>query len=188
MKIDIKIILLLICAIVILFLLPLNFNRETASSTTATTTSLRIDTLKAHDTLYFPLPYKVVEHNTDTLYIDTSKVIRDYFTDKYYLFDYQDTTLHASADIKVFQNAVEVAKFEYEVYRPTIHTSTVITERKIQRFSFSLGAGVNYNITDRKAGIELLTSVGLKRHNLLLGYDFINQTPRLGWQYQLVGK
>ena len=187
MKIDIKLFLLFISVIVILALLHINCNRNTKAGI-KTTTTVSIDTLQLHDTIYFPKPYKVVELRIDTLYIDTNTTIRDYFTDKYYLLHYQDTTLKTTADVKISKNAVELAKFDYEVYRPTIHTTTVITEKIMQRFSLSLGGGFNYSITGKRAGIELFTGIGIKRHSLHLGYDFINQTPRIGWEYQIIRK
>ncbi len=187
MKIDVKLLLLFTCIPVILFLLHRSCNREIATTVEATTT-IRVDTLKVRDTVYFPKPYRVIELRIDTLYIDTPAVIRDYFTDKYYLLSYQDTLLQASAEVKISQNTVEMAKFDYEVYRPTIHTTTVITEKKMQCFSFSLGGGISYNITGKRAGIELLSGIGIQRHSIQIGYDFINQTPRMGWQYQVFRK
>jgi hypothetical protein len=120
------------------------------------------------------------------LYIDTTKVIRDYFTEKYYKISYSDTLLKATADILVAENSIELVKLDYQVFRPTIHTFTTIKEKTERRFSFSLGVGANYNIINNKAGVELLTTIWIKRHSLHLGYDFINQTPRLGWQYQII--
>ena len=187
MKIDIKLLLLVISAIIILSLLQHTCNRNTETAIT-TTTTVRIDTLKCSDTVYFPKPYSVTVLCTDTLYIDTSAVIRDYFTDKHYLLQYQDTVLKANSDIKISKNAVELVKFDYEVYRPTIHTTTVITEKSVQRFAFSLGGGVNYSIIDKRAGIEILAGIDIKRNSLHFGYDFINQTPHIGWKYQIIKK
>jgi len=184
MKIDIKVFLLFIAGIVILALLHHNCNRNKTVTKITTVTTVSVDTLQFRDTLYFPKPYKIVRHRIDTLYIDTNATIRNYFTDKYYLLHYQDTALKATADIKVSKNAVELAKLDYEVYRPTIHTTTTITEKSMQRFSLSLGGGINYNILNNRVGVEFLAGVGIKRHSLHFGYDFINQTPRIGWQYQ----
>ena len=187
MKIDIRLFLLFICVIVIILLLHRSCHKETTTTVNNITVS-RIDTLKVSDTVYFPKPYKTVELRIDTLYIDTATTIRDYYTDKYYLFAYQDSVLQANADVKISKNAIELAKFEYEIYRPTLHTTTVISEKSMQRFSLSLGVGINYNFFGKRAGIEVLTSFWIKRNEILFGYDFINQTPHLGWQYQIIRK
>jgi hypothetical protein len=168
-----------------MWLLRRGRNNDIVTTTTQTTTTVHIDTLRVRDTVYFPLPYRVVERCIDTLYIDTSRVIRNYFTEKHYHISYQDTLLQATADIKVAENSIELARFDYEVYRPTIHTTTIITEKSIQRFFLSMGCGVNYCITQNRAGFELLAAVGFKRQSIHFGYDFINQTPRIGWQYRI---
>jgi hypothetical protein len=188
MNTNSKLFLLLIAVVFLLYLLrrcPGNDKGVTTRTTTQTTTTIHIDTLIFHDTVYFPTPYKVVELRIDTLYIDTSRTIREYFTDKYYLFTWQDSVLKATGDIKVSKNAIELAMFDYEVYRPTIHTTTIITEKSVRRFFFSAGVGINYSITQHRAGVELLAAIGIKRQNIHIGYDFINQTPRIGWQYQI---
>ena len=184
---NVNLFLLLLVAIVLLYLLRRcsDNDREATTQTTTQTTTILIDTLTVRDTVYFPQPYKVVELRTDTLYIDTARTIREFFTDKYYLFTWQDSLLRATGDIKVSKNSVELAQFEYEIYRPTIHTTTIITKKNIKRFFFSVGGGVSYCITQKRAGVELLAAFGIKRQSIHVGYDFINQTPRLGWQYQI---
>jgi hypothetical protein len=185
MSLNTRFFLLLIAVIFLMWLLRRGRNNDIVTTTTKTTTTVHIDTLRVRDTVYFPLPYRVVERCIDTLYIDTSRVIREYFTEKHYHISYQDTLLQATADIKVAENSIELARFDYEVYRPTIHTTTIITEKSIQRFFFAMGGGFNYNILNNKAGIEFLATIGMKRQNIYIGYDFINQTPRMGWQYRI---
>jgi hypothetical protein len=184
MNTNSKLFLLLIAVVILLCWLRCGHKNDTVT-TTQTTTTVRIDTLILYNTVYFPQPYKVVELKIDTLYIDTSKVIRDYYTEKYYHISYHDTLLKALADIKVSENSIELAKFDYEVYRPTIHTTTIITEKSVQRFFLSMGCGVNYCIIQNRAGVELLAAIGIKRQSIHIGYDFINQTPRVGWQYRI---
>jgi len=187
MKLSINLLLniVLFCVIIILVIIVLNTcNRETTSITERTVTTVRIDTLIIQKTDSFPVPYKVVELSTDTmLYIDTGRVIQDYFTEKSYFFIYEDSAIHATGDIKVLKNAIELAKFDYEVFRPTIYTTTTITEKTVSRYSFALGGGVNYNWKDNRAGLELNAGMRIKRQTILVGHDFINQTTRVGWLY-----
>jgi len=188
MNINLKLSLCLVAAVFLMYLLHRCHSSDKGApirTTTQTTTTIHIDTLIFRDTVYFPKPYKVVELRIDTLYIDTAKTIRDYYTDKYYLFTWQDSLLKATGDVKVSKNAIELAQFEYELYRPTIHTTTIITEKSIQRFRFSVGGGFNYSFTQQRAGVELLATVGIKRQSIPIGYDFINQTLRIGWQYHI---
>ena len=185
MKVDIRLFLLFISGVVIVALLQRNCKRDSVT-TTKTTTTVHIDTLRFSDTVYVPQPYKVVELLIDTLFIDTTKVIRDYFTEKYYQLSHKDSLIHATAEIKIVENSIKLARLDYEIYRPTINITTMITERKGNRFFLSVGGGINYHITGNKAGIEFLSSVGIRRHSIHIGYDFINQTPRLGWQYRIL--
>jgi len=150
-----------------------------------TTTTVRIDTLRHSDTTYLPKPYKVVELQIDTAHVDTAKIIRDYFTDKYYQLSYSDSLVQAQADIQVGENSLKLTAFNYEVYRPTIQITTTITEKKANRFFLALGGGISYGIREKRAGVEFLATVGVKRQCISIGYDFINQTPRLGWQYRI---
>lgn len=185
MKLSINLLLniVLFCVIIIFVIIVLNTCNREINITERTVTTVRIDTLIMQKTDSFPVPYKVVELSTDTMYIDTSKVIKDYFTEKSYLFTYADSAIHATGDIKVLKNAIELAKFDYEVFRPTIHTTTTITEKTVSRYAFALGGGVNYNWKDNRAGLELNAGMRIKRQTILVGHDFINQTTRVGWLY-----
>jgi hypothetical protein len=184
MKVDIRLFLLFVALIIIVALLQRNCKRDSVI-TSKTTTTVHIDTLRVRDTVFYPKPYKVIELRIDTLLVDTSKIIRDYFTQKYYQLTHRDSLLRATAEIQVAENSIRFASLDYEIYRPTIHVTTMTTERKQDRFFLSLGGGINYCITKKSFGIEFLAAVGIKRHIIHLGYDFINQTPRLGWQYRI---
>jgi hypothetical protein len=184
MKLDLKFFLLFISILVTVFLLYRNCKSDTIT-TVQTTTTVRIDTLKLHDTVYYPKPYKVIELQIDTLHVDTTQIIRDYFSEKYYQLSFNDSLLKATADIKVGENTLKLAAFNYEVYRPTIQITTMIMEKKMSRLFLSIGGGANYCILGKKAGVEFLATIGVKRQCISIGYDFINQTPRLGWQYRI---
>ena len=62
-------------------------------------------------------------------------------------------------------------------------TKTVYREPK---FALTVGGGFAYCIAQRKPGFELLLGVNVRRSQFQAGYDFVNMTPRIGWQYQII--
>ena len=69
-----------------------------------------------------------------------------------------------------------------------LHKHTTITETvfKEQKFALTLGGGITYSIPDRKPGFELTIGVNIRRSQFQAGYDFVNKSPRIGWQYQII--
>lgn len=141
------------------------------------------DTIRGTDSVFFPVPYRVIETMTDTIYIDTAKVVSDYFAEKSYSLTFEDTALTAKADITVKRNSIELAKFDYEMLRHS--TITTIEKTKEHRFLLALGGGLSYSIPNRKVGVELQAAAGIKRHTITAGFDLVNLTPRIGWQYTI---
>lgn len=139
------------------------------------------DTIRGTDSVLFPVPYRIIETITDTIYIDTAKVINDYFAEKSYELTFKDTALTARADITVKRNAVELAKFDYELLQH--NTITTIERMKEHTFHLAFGGGLSYSIQNRKVGVELQAAIGIRRHTITAGFDFVNLTPRVGWQY-----
>jgi hypothetical protein len=157
-------------------------SRKNAEPKTTITTIVQIDTVRICDTVYFPKPYKV-EPVSIPEKLDTANIITDYFTVKYYNIDYTDSLIKATTQIKLLNNAIESTILDYQMLQK--HTFTNIRETYSPRFGMSIGGSVSYSIINHKPGMELNTTFRIKSHHLLIGYDFINQSPRLGWQYQI---
>lgn len=141
------------------------------------------DTIRGTDSVFFPAPYRVIERTTDTIYIDTAKAVSDYLAEKSYSLTFGDTALTATADITVSRNSIELAKLDYEMLRHT--TTTTIETTKEHRFLLAIGGGLSYSIPNRKVGVELQAAAGIKRHTITAGFDLVNLTPRIGWQYTI---
>ena len=152
---------------------------------TETVITVRIDTVRVRDTVFFPKPYRV-EPNPVPEEIDTTNIIKDYFTVKYYNIEYTDSLIKATTQVKLLNNAIESTILDYQILQK--HTFTNIRETYSPRFGISVGGSVSYSIINHKPGVELNTTFRLKSHHLLFGYDFINQSPRVGWQYQIYQK
>jgi len=182
MKLDWKWFAIILLALIVAALLFRNCSKRRSEKVTSTT--VRIDTLRASDTIFFPAPYRVEKQIPYLLKVDTEAIIEDYFTEKYYSLKYEDTAIEAVTDVKVKGNALEMAKLDYKMtQRNTFTTQTTFEEPK---FFLSAGGGLTYNIPNRKPGFELQLGVGVKRSEFYVGYDFVNQTPRIGWQYQFI--
>ncbi|MDL2312429.1 hypothetical protein LJC68_06090 [Bacteroidales bacterium OttesenSCG-928-B11] len=145
-------------------------------------TVVRIDTVKIRDTVYHPVPYKVVETPIPAE-IDTAKIIEDYFTEKHYSIAYSDSLIEGTTQIKLLENRVEVALLDYQILQK--HTITNIEKVRDNRFGIHVGGSLNYHIPDKRFGLEVNASFQIKSHQILLGYDIVNQSPRLGWSYRI---
>ena len=110
-------------------------------------------------------------------------MIRDYYSRKSYSIPYADTAIKAVTDITVTGNAVERVTLDWELLnKTTVTTRTVRTEPKL---AVTLGGGLTFSIPDRKPGFEVVLGVNIWRNQVYAGYDFVNMTPRIGWQYQI---
>ena len=182
MKVDWKWFAILIMGLVITALLMRTCRKREGIVRVSTVT--RTDTLHVSDTVLFPVPYNVIRPDTIPAPIDTDAVITDYFSRKSYAIRYEDTAIKAVTDVTVSGNAVETVGLDYEL----LHKHTTITETvfKEQKFALTLGGGITYSIPDRKPGFELTIGVNIRRSQFHAGYDFVNKSPRIGWQYQII--
>ena len=182
MKIDWKWFAIVMMAVVIVAMLQRGCRRE--EGVVQVTTVTRTDTLHVTDTVLFPAPYLVTYPVTMPADIDTAAVLADYFSRKSYAIPYEDTAVKAVTDITVTGNAIERVSLDWEVLnRHTLTTKTVYREPK---FALTVGGGFAYCIAQRKPGFELLLGVNVRRSQFQAGYDFVNMTPRIGWQYQII--
>lgn len=181
MKVDWKWFAIVMMAVVIVALLQRGCRGR--GETVRVTTVTRTDTLHVTDTVFFPAPYLVTYPVTMPADIDTAAVIRDYYSRKSYSIPYADTAIKAVTDITVTGNAVERVTLDWELLnKTTVTTRTVRTEPKV---AVTLGGGLTFSIPDRKPGFELVLGVNIRRNQVYAGYDFVNMTPRIGWQYQI---
>lgn len=182
MKADWKWFAIVMMAVVIFALLHRSCKGR--GETVRVTTVTRTDTLHVTDTVFFPAPYLVTYPVTMPADIDTAAVLADYFSRKSYAIPYEDTAVKAVTDITVTGNAIERVSLDWELLnRHTLTTKTVYREPK---FALTVGGGFAYCIAQRKPGFELLLGVNVRRSQFQAGYDFVNMTPRIGWQYQII--
>ena len=181
MTLDWKWFAIVMMAVVIIALLHRNCGGS--GETVQVRTVTRTDTLHVTDTVFFPAPYFVEFPVTMPADIDTAAVIRDYYSRKSYAIPYADTAVKAVTGITVSGNTVERVTLDWElVNKHTLTTKTVYREPK---FALTVGGGFAYCIAQRKPGFELLLGVNVRRSQFQAGYDFVNMTPRIGWQYQI---
>ena len=182
MKVDWKWFAILILGLATAVLLLRNCRKSGGSVRVSTVT--RTDTLHVSDTVLFPVPYNVTRPDTIPAPVDTDAVITDYFSRKSYAIRYEDTAIKAVTDVTISGNEVEAVAMDYEL----LHKHTTVTETvfKEQKFALTFGGCLTYNIPDKKPGFELTIGVNIRRSQFLAGYDFVNKTPRIGWQYQII--
>lgn len=141
------------------------------------------DTLSHIDTFNYPVPYKVVEIDTIPAIIDTQKIIKDYFAEKCYKYEYADTNLELKANFQVKENSLQKIGLNYNVFRKTttINTISTVTEFKIPEYTLSVGAGfiTNFTTTD----LLILANFSFKRNNIEIGYGVLNKNVQLNYKF-----
>ncbi|MDL2308877.1 hypothetical protein LJC68_07195 [Bacteroidales bacterium OttesenSCG-928-B11] len=157
--------------------------RPVVDTVTVTSTVTRVDTVRVRDTVYFPQPFKVIE-TAPPGHIDTAAVIKDYFSEKHYNIDYADSLIKATTQIKLLSNAIESIVLDYDILQK--HTFTTIRNTRKPKFVLALGGSLSYSVPQNRPGMELNATLRFKSHNILIGYDILNGSPRLGWQYDII--
>lgn len=160
-----------------------NKKNDSTIVSTVTHTVTTIDTVIKDTVIYKPIPVVEVVHKIDTT-IDTCFVIVDYFTDRYYKYDMEDSNFKFNAVILVNKNAIQTLKYDYEVYNHNTVTTTVIT--KIPKFSLYLGGGVETNF--KSLDVNLGIDVGIKRHLIGVDYSLIDKRINLRYGYNIFSK
>lgn len=150
---------------------------------TVTHTVTTIDTVLVDTIIYKPIPVLEVVHSIDTT-IDTCFVFVDYFTDRYYNYNMEDSNFKFNADILVNKNAIQTLKYNYEVYNHNTVTTTVVT--KIPKFSLYLGGGVETNL--KSIDVNLGIDVGIKRHLIGVDYSLIDKRINLRYGYNIFSR
>ena len=173
-------------AIIALLLFSIAFLYNSCKKTTPETTTIithQIDTINNDIVILKPVPYKVIEIDTIPAIVDTQKIIKDYFAEKYYRYEYADTNLALKAKFEVKENALQKIDLNYDVFRKTttINTVSTITEFKIPKYTISVGAGfiTNFTTTD----LFILSNFSFNRNNIEVGYGILNKNVQLNYKF-----
>ncbi|MDL2308352.1 hypothetical protein LJC53_02075 [Bacteroidales bacterium OttesenSCG-928-C03] len=150
---------------------------------TVTSTVTRVDTVRVRDTVHYPMPFKVVGRIPPEQ-IDTASVVADYFSEKHYRVDYADSLIKTTTQVKLLSNAIESIVLDYDILQK--HTFTTIRNVNKPKFALAVGGSLCYSIQHNSPGMEINATFRLKSHNILIGYDILNKSPRLGWQYDII--
>lgn len=173
--------------IALLFIIFLVFrNCESGSPEIIVREEIKIDTVEKIITIEKPVPYKITELVIDSILIrDTLKIVRDYFSEKAYQVNYEDSNLRVKSDITVLKNSIELVKFDYEIYNRTV-TRTIINKKiKSPSWAISIGTGASMFIPQTQFGFEINGTFEFDRHRIPLRYDIVNKQIGVGYQFQI---
>lgn len=186
MKIDWKIIGLIIAGIIIVVLLIFRGCGNGSSVPETITQNTKLETIKIRDTVSKPEPYKVeVPKYIDTVKIDTAAIIRDYYSEKYYSLNYRDTNILSNIDIKVLKNSIDLEKMSYDILSRHTYTTKTIPTARSPTMAFWLGADAGYNFPNSKFGIFITGRMDYRKNSFSISYDPFNKTFQAGYQYQI---
>jgi len=144
------------------------------------------DTVRKSMYIDRPVPVSEVVPVFDTIIIrDTMEILRDYFTERRYEYDYSDTNLSFSSDIVVSENGIQTVRTDYELYRKQLTVEKTVTVQP--RFRFGIGAGV---ATDFNGGCDcdLNAAVGIRRHSVCVGYGIRDNRLSVGYRYDIISR
>lgn len=144
------------------------------------------DTVRKH--MYFDRPVPVTETVPvlDTIVIrDTVEILRDYFTERTYRYEYSDTDICLTSDIVVSGNGLRTVSTDYELYRRQLTIEKTVTRQP--KFRLGIGAGV---ATDFKGGwdCDLTASVGIRRHGVSVVYGVRGNRLSVGYRYDIISR
>lgn len=121
-----------------------------------TTTKTIYDTLTFNSNVYIPKYITRIKHDTTLQYVDTSKVIEDYYSTYYY----QDVVDHDSVKIyindSITQNKISSRQLSYNIKYPTkIITNTIVKFPKPENQYYIVIYVKNYNLSNFKLEIGI---------------------------------
>lgn len=122
----------------------------------------------------------------DTIVIrDTVEILRDYFAERLYRYDYADTDIRFTSDILVCENELRTVSTDYELFRESLTIEKTVTRQPV----FRLGVGGAFSTRFGKGwDIEMNTSMGIKRHRIQLGYGIRDKRLTVGYQYDIISR
>lgn len=126
------------------------------------------DTIKIHDTIHEPKPYKVIDTIPIPQIVDTSAIIRDYYKERQYLFTYPFGTV----SFNVYNNSL----FDYAA------NFNIVSQRVFLRPKQLYGIGGSFGVILSKPYIEI-DGTYVNRNNMFMigiSYPF---GIRIGYQY-----
>jgi len=187
---------LAVSLVVILFILTaLLFIRGCRHSSVADGEGIRTTTkyVYLHDTIRETVfadrfvPVREIVPRTDTLVVrDTVLLMVDYFTERVYEYEYEDSCLRFNSDIVVKENSLRSICTDYEVYREkVIVEKTTFREPK---FRLSAGLGLYGDVKHNTLDVGVTVGVGYKRNNVSLGYGFRFHGIGVGYSYDIISR
>jgi hypothetical protein len=139
-----------------------------------------------------PVPYKVEypiflkETLIDTVFItmiDTAAIIADYHAKRTYKVPFKDSVAEIEADITVFENKLQEATITYQFQQ----NNMLITNKEIitPKWNIAIGLGTSYSFKTKTVAININAGVDYKKNRIILGYDPINNSLGIGYQYKI---
>ena len=92
------------------------------------------DTVRKSVTVEKPRPVAEFVPVLDTIVIrDTVEILRDYFAERLYRYDYADTDIRFTSDIVVCENELRTVSTDYELFRESLTIEKTVTRQPVSR-------------------------------------------------------
>lgn len=157
-------------------------NIETGGDTLTSIITYKYDT-----TVYHVDRVNIYHYSTDSIFlpvkVDTSQVIKDYFTKYVYSDTIRDTNILATITDTVFKNSILHRAFDYRLLRPTQIITTTIVAPAMSKIYLEGITGLN---KDQVTQLTLKLDFFTKKNQLLTGgWDLKNHSVIAGWGIRL---
>jgi hypothetical protein len=141
---------IVICILIILlFIKSCSGNKPKTITKTTIKTEIKWDTIKTSIPIYVPKYHTKIVNKYDTLwkYIDTSYVLKDYFSSYVYFDTINKDSLTLVINDTITQNKIKNRKIDYKLLYPT-KTITIHTKEYINNRELYLGMGLGATTTN----------------------------------------
>lgn len=133
---------LLIVALIIIILFLRNCSGDTNPTpdpTIITKIEYKWDTLHTETPIYIPKWKDRVKYKIDTIYIDTNKVVEDYFASYYYEDSISNDSITITIKDTISRNKIKNRALKYSILYPT---KTITRDSIVNKRGFYAGIGV----------------------------------------------
>jgi hypothetical protein len=116
--------------------------------------------------------------------VDTSAILREFFTSRYYLHEFRDSNITINIKDSVRYNAIVFRQVDYRWLRPFSSSTTNIIE-PVAKWNWLIGFGYEW----RTPYPSIMPTFGAqyKSWSLMAGYNLIYKSPSIHFNYKLNG-
>lgn len=131
---------------------------------------------------YIPQLITVIEHDTILQFVDTAKILKEYFSTKVYVDSIIDSLLLVIVTDTISENEIKNRSYSVRQTIRVIENEKIVDRTKTQKFN--IGAGIDFDISE-KFNLTPKIQMKYKKHGASVGYNISDKTIRAGYVYYI---